>query len=198
MKESVGKSNEKSELLRAEGNQFYSQKKFFDALIKYNESLCHAEPESKNIGFAYANRSALYCEAKVYDKCLNNIALAKQNNYPQEKWDKLQSREEKCLEMIKRRNNESKAPDTVEFMNLSYPPNEILPFVANCLELKIDDQFGRHIVTNRPLRVGDVIAIEEPFCKVVKAKFIYQRCAGCFNHNYMDLIPCLKCRKGSW
>ena len=189
------KSNQKSDDRRAEGNQFYAQKNFYDALLKYNESLCCAEAESENLGLAYANRSAVYFEMKLYDKCLLNIDMAKRNRYPEKNFEILQKREEKCLELIKQHKSEVK-PDAWNFFKLSYPPNKKLPFIVDCLEMKNDQKYGRHIVTNRALKVGDIIAIEEPFCKIIDEKYIFQRCTGCFKDDLLNLLPCDKCQKG--
>lgn len=192
----TGKSNEHSDVLRAEGNAFYAQKKFFDALVKYNESLCCAEEKSANLGLAYANRSAVYFEVKLYAKCLNNIATARQNFYPESNFEILKSREEKCVELLKQQKDDRKSSEAQNFFKLSYPSNKKVPFIADCLELKTDKKYGRHVITNRSLKVGDVIAIEDPFCKIIHYKFVQQRCAGCFKDNQLDLIPCSKCRKG--
>ena len=197
------KSCTKSEKLRAEANRLYVQKKFYDALLKYNESLCCAEAESENLGLAYANRSAVYFEMKLYDKCLLNIDMAKRNRYPEKNFEILQKREEKCLELIKQHKSEVK-PDAWNFFKLSYPPNKKLPFIVDCLEMKNDQKYGRHIVTNRALKVGDIIAIDDPTFKVVKADSRYstcfesntfQRCANCLHENLFSLIPCLSCCK---
>jgi SET and MYND domain-containing protein 4 len=189
----VVKSNQKSDQLRSEGNEFYARKCFFDAMTKYNESLCYAEIDSENLGLAYANKSAVYFEMKIYDKCLNNVKLARENHYPEKNLDVLKRREEKCIEAIKQQRDENTVQN---FFKLSQPENKKLPFVADCLKLKSDKKFGRHIVTDRPLKVGDILTIEEPFCKIVQEKFVYQRCAGCFRENLMDLIPCQGCKKG--
>lgn len=186
----IGKSNQKSDQLRAEGNQFYAQKDFFDALLKYNESLCFAEPETENLGLAYANRSAVYFEMKLYDKCMMNVKLARDNHYKNH--EILNKREEKCAEMMK----SQKVENSVEnVFKLSHLENKNLRFIADCLEMKNDKKFGRHIVTNRALKVGDILAIEEPFCKIVQERFIHQRCAGCFKDNLLDLLPCSGCKK---
>jgi hypothetical protein len=195
MMKNAGKSNQKSDQLRAEGNELYSRRSFFDAMVKYNESLCCAESDSENLGLAYANRSAVFFEMKLYGKCLNNIKLARENRYPEQNLDVLKKREEKCTEAMKQQKDQNAAQIV---FRLSQPENEKLPYVAECLELKNNKQFGRHIVTNRPLKVGDILAIEEPFCKVVQENFIHQKCTVCLNENLLDLIPCQGCAKGLW
>ena len=194
--ELISKTNLRSDDLRVEGNQFYAQKKFYDALLRYNESLCWAEPESENMGLAYANRSAVYFEMKLFDECLRNVDLAKQNRYPEKNFEILKKREDKCAAMMKQSNGEQKAADPLKFFKLSYPANKKLPFFVDCLEMKCDKKYGRHIITNQSLRVGDVIAIEKPVCKVTYEKFIYQLCANCFEDRLLDLDPCFGCSKG--
>lgn len=197
------KCNEKSEQLRAEGNKFYSQRSFFDALLKYNESLCFAETGSENLGFAYANRSAVFFEMKLYENCLSNIELAKLHNYPENSFEILNKREARCKELMKNEIQKSSSPWS--FFKLSHPPNKKIPFIADCLEVKINEKFGRHVITNKNLKVGDIIAIEKPFCEILlsESKFvevpdgnIFQRCSNCLKENALDLIPCSNCCKG--
>lgn len=197
------KSNERSEMLRSEGNKFYSQRNFFNAMLKYNESLCFAEPESENVGFAYANRSAIYFEKKLYEKCLRNIEMAKKHRYPESNFQILDKREEKCKELMKQ--EMGKSSDPWSFFKLSYPPHKKIPFIAEALESKSSPKFGRYVITNRSLKVGDIIAIEQPYCNVllsgsklqeIPESNIYQRCAGCLKENGLDLIPCTACCKG--
>lgn len=80
--EIMNKLNAKSDSLRTEGNKFFYEKSYHNAMLKYNESLCFAEANSETMGLAYANRSALYFEMKLFDNCLRNINLARQNKYP--------------------------------------------------------------------------------------------------------------------
>lgn len=157
------KCNDKSERLRKEGNKLYSQREFFNALCKYNESLCFASPKSELLGLAYANRSAVYFEMKLYDKCVRSIELAKHHQYPEHNISILNERENKCKSQMKDQKN--KLFDVWNFFKLSYPSNEKLPFFANCLEVKTNQKYGRHVITNQTLKVGDVINIEKPFCR---------------------------------
>lgn len=196
------KSDEKADTFRAVGNKFYSERKFFDALVKYNESLCHASGESESLGLAFANKSAVYFEMKLFEKCLKNIDLAKLNKYPPKSFETLQKREEKCHEMLKQ---QLKLSDPWEFFKLSQKANKKLPFIIDGLELRESKKFGRHIVTNRPLKVGEILAIEKPFCSVLlsESQFVevdktnkFQRCANCFRDNQLDLIPCGECCEG--
>lgn len=187
------KMNEKSEKLRSEGNQLYARRNFHDALIKYNESLCLAENESENLGLAYANKSAVYFEMKMFERCLRNIDLAFENHYPDSNRGVLETRRNKCKQLMQK--------GIVDFDPMTLFTEyqiENDSGIAKCLKVKFNENFGRHVVTTKPLKVGDVIVVEKPFCKVLHEEFIFQRCGYCFKDNFMDLIPCLNCCKGDW
>lgn len=178
-----------ADIYRNEGNQDYLRKKFFKALSSYNKSLCHAESK-QTFGLAYANRSAVYLETKRIKECLENIKLARDHGYPNLK--KLSEREAKCKELIAE-NLTDPYEEAREFFKLSYPPNKKVPYIANCLEVKENEKFGRYIVTNRDLKPGDIVAIEEPFLKYLKRDFTFVRCTYCLKANNLNLIPS-KCK----
>lgn len=198
------KANEKSDQLRNEGNKFYGLRKFHSALLRYNESLCYAKPGSENAGLAYANRSAVYFEMTLYERCLSNIELAKQNHYPEKSFEILKKRQEKCDELMKQQTK--KPPCLWDLFKLSHPPNKKIPFIVDCLEVKCSEQFGRYITTNRALKVGDIIAIERPYFSILLSESnfvgiaesnVFQRCTNCLKQNYLDLVPCPSCCKGN-
>lgn len=198
------KSNDYSEKCRSEANRLYVKKDFFDALIKYNESLCCAEMKSENVGLAYANRSAVYFEMNLFDKCLENIQLARNNFYPSSKLEILAKREEKSKTKMKSSNVKSNDHSLETFFKLSYESHAKLPCLAKCLELRNNKKYGRHIITTRHLNVGDVIATDIAQFKVIKADSrydtcfdtnIFQRCSNCLSDNLLSLIPCSLCCK---
>lgn len=202
------KNNENAASCRAEGNKFYSQKEFIDALVKYNESLCHSSSNSEAMGLAYANRSAVYFEMKMFEKCLKNIEIAKSCGYPKNKLKILENRVVKCEEGIKDGNElKCNENETEEFLKLSHEANDRLPFVVKCLEMRKSKNFGRFIVTSQDLKVGEILAIEEPHFKILKSDSRYescqemnkyQRCAVCLKDNFMDLIPCPTCTSSNF
>ncbi|KAG5675897.1 hypothetical protein PVAND_005757 [Polypedilum vanderplanki] len=188
------KSNEKSIIFRQEGNEFYKKREFLSALLKYNQSLCYAEKNSENLAHAYANRSAVYFEMKLYEKCLSNINYAISNNYPQENLEILNKRSEKCKDQVNKIYE--------NYFKLSHQANKRIPFIASSLQLNHDTKYGKHVITNKNLSVGDVIAIEKPFCcvPIIESRFVkipelnnYQRCNNCLRDNQLDLTPCSFC-----
>lgn len=206
-KDESQKSNEKAEAARSEGNKLYIDRSFFDALVKYNESLCHAINGSEAVGLAFANRSAVYFEMKLFEKCMKNIVLAKENHYPEKNFEILDKRLAKCAEHIKAGVDVRVDDDPFDFIRLSHDANPKLPFVANCLELKRSEKFGRYIITKVDLKVGDIVAIEKPHFKIIKSDSRYegcvelnryQRCTFCLKDNLMDLIPCDGCTSSNY
>lgn len=195
------KSNSKAEALRRKACQMMENGHLYEALLKLNKSLCLTERCTRTVGMVYANRAELYFKLKLYDKCLNNIQLAGYESCPKDKIALLREIEDECLARVV--DGEIYAENPWEFFKLSYPSNPKLPHVIDCIEVKCDKKFGRYLITNQALNVGDIIAIEKPFFKIIKTDpddeeeypetNIYQYCANCLDDNLMDLIPCSFC-----
>lgn len=133
---------------RKQGNLHLKQGKLFEALESFNKSLCTAHLNSKEIPLAFAGRSSVYLDAQEYEKCLENLNLARDYGFPAEKISTLNYLEEKCKKLMK---DEVKSDDDDPwtFFKLSYPPNEKIPFIANCLELHNSSNFGRLITASQ-------------------------------------------------
>lgn len=191
------KSVKRADQYRNEGNVHFQRGYFKEALTSYNKSICFAPPGSKELGLAYANRSAVYVEAKLFTKAIENIKLALENGYPEDKKANLDAREKRCLKMIDTHGSDDFF-DPWNFFKLTYPANEMIPFIVNCLELREDNQFGRYVITNKDLKTGDFIAIEEPPLKFINDAFTYTRCSFCLTLNKLSLLPCIKCSSGKF
>lgn len=169
--------------------------KYYEALENLNRSLCLAEVASQEESLAYARRSEIYLEVHEYEKCLQNIQLAQHSGCLKSELETLAKREVKCKELMKDCAVDSR-DDPWNFFKLSHPPNKKIPFVANCLELKNDENFGRYISTSKDLLPGDIIAIEEPFFKIVVSSASHLRCSNCLKSNKMNLTPSRLCSSG--
>lgn len=189
------KNNKEATKLRNFGNDHFEKNEFFEALLKYNHSLCFAEPGSDCVGLAYANRSAVYFEVKEFDKCIENIELARNSNYPSDKLKKLIEREESCITLMK---TFVPNPDDnpFNFFKLSYPPNRRYPGIVDCLALNNNQKFGNHIVTKQALKTGDIIGIEDPIFTAASPDARLHRCSYCFKDNLLHLLPCNGCTSG--
>lgn len=190
------KNNSLAKKYRNAGNDLFRKQEFFDALMLYNRSLCVAETGSESISVAYANRSAVYIKLKHFDLCLENIQRARDSNYPAEKMEKLNKREEECKELMK---TEKPNPDDnpFNFFKMSYPASKKNPQLVDCLELRNNKKFGNYVVSTRDLKTGDVIAIEEPISyKASNSSARLYRCGFCFKDQLMNFFPCSGCAMG--
>lgn len=186
----IKKNNVTSNQIRQIGNQKFVEKNYFEALEKYNEAMRHAELNSRELGLCYGNRSAAFLQVKQYTACLENIQLARDNNFPEENLAKLLRRRTECeilMEMTDGRMEET----WNDFFKLSYKPNPNFPFLANCLNLKRHER-GMLLATNRDLKAGDIIAITEPFFRIPIGTTSY-RCNYCLADKFMNYIPCSGC-----
>ena len=191
------KSEETALMYRLRGNELYKSKQFFSALICYNKSLCFAECNSKHLALCYGNRSAIYCEIEEYENCLENIQLARIHKCPQECLERLSQREQLCRKMMMMIKGNPIKTKTVDLLRLTHKTNRKIPFVVDCLELRSSMEYGRHIITNKTLNVGDVVAIEKPFTKILSTSVRYERCCNCLQQNKLNLIPCDRCTSGN-
>jgi hypothetical protein len=143
------------------------------------------------LALAYGNRSAVFFELNKYEESLINIKWAKECEYPPDKIDKLNEREEKCKQILSSKSKDP-ADDPNDFFKLSHPANPKIPFIIDGLELKTTEKNGRGIYATQDLKAGDFIACEEMSFKRVFCSGQYNRCCYCLKCNMMNLIPCSK------
>ena len=184
------KSKELATKHRLKGNELFRDRKYFSALCAYNKSLCFAVTNSEDVGLAFANRSAVYLEIEEFELCKENINFAKEFGYPSSKSEKLERREKNCYGKIVEKSRDLK------LLQLTHKSNPKYPFVADCLKIQNNSEFGRHIVTDKALNIGDVVAIDHPFCAILSTKHNVRRCANCLGSFKLNLLPCPKCTSG--
>jgi SET and MYND domain-containing protein 4 len=187
------KSDEQSNIQKNNGNSHYINQLYCEALKDYNKALSLADSDEQK-ALIYGNRSAVYFKVKQYKECVENIQLAVEYCYPQEKLAKLQERENECEKLMK--TEQPKKDPVADFLQLSYKANPKIPYIIEGIEQRRSEKFGIHLITTRDLKTGDIIAIEEPFLKSVQAGYEHERCAYCLNHNFFNLIPCDRCSDG--
>lgn len=184
------KSNEIAFKCRLKGNELFKDRKYFSALYSYNESLCFSEASTESLGLSFANRSAVYLEIGENDHCVENINLAKAFDYPECQRSKLEARLERCS--AKRGQKKIYRHP----LSVSLKTNSQYPFIADCLHLKRSVQFGRHIITDKTLKTGEIIAIERPFSALLLPHHTQTRCTNCLGGFQMNLLPCSGCTHG--
>lgn len=181
------KDDEFSTKLRNLGNFQFERQQWRLAMEMYSQSLRYAPDGSRNISLAYANRSSCFLRMKMYEQCLIDIALAVEANYPKDLMRKLNDRKAICLDQMQK----STEPETATVPMLSYSGDDKFPCLANVLELRCNDEFGKHIVAESDINVGEIVILEELF--TIGAR-INDRvfCSTCFKFK-RNFIPCRSC-----
>lgn len=182
------KSTVQAEAHLEEANKFLTQSKFYESLAAYNKCLCHAEPGSVEIALAFAGRSEVFFNMNQHHKCMSNIIAAKEHGLSEEELVIVNYRQQQCRKLMY---EPTVDPSDVlwSFLKLTYPANEKIPFIVDCLTLRDNETFGRHIITTRDLFPGDVIAIEETSFNFINPDVVYTKCFNCLNSNMLDLHP---------
>lgn len=172
--------------------------KLYEAISAYNDCLNFAFIGSSEMGEAYAYRAKCYYERNFFKKCLENIQLAREFGCPDVLWRKMEDLKNKCL-----RSGLTDAEDIALFgpsglFRLSQnKKKKNAPFIINALALRKNERFGQHIITNKDLEIGDIIAIDEPVFEVFEREAITpSRCKFCFKGNFLSLLPCHFCTNG--
>lgn len=173
--------------LREKGNERFENNRFFDAMEWYNKSLCFATNGSGMLGLAYANRSACFLELKMFERCLTDIDLAMKNKYPGKLRNKLRSRKEECLELMKSESDQS----GILLAKLDFEPNGKFQCMANVVDCRSDDVLGRHIIATEDIEVGKTVLVEQCYFGVTQYDH-YKSCNICFKEN-RNFVPCSRC-----
>lgn len=172
---------------REMGNKHFAKKRFIEAMECYNKSLCFAENGSKELGLAYANRATCFLNMKMFKKCLADIELAKQNQYPADLMGKLEKRKNDCLELMKTEEDQSE----IGVPQLDFEVNDMYPCLANVVDVRENDGYGRYIFATADIDVGKTILVEPCYFGVTKFDH-YKSCNICLNTK-QNFIPCTKC-----
>ncbi|KAK5641696.1 hypothetical protein RI129_010243 [Pyrocoelia pectoralis] len=175
--------------LREEGNHHFKLKNDTLALRKYTESIAYAPRGSEQLALAFANRSAVLYQLKLYKECLKDITQALSSNYPKRLCEKLIKRREHA-ETFKHTQCKVNYHENIPI--LSYGPNQFIQSGSSCIKLSFEENLGRHVVAVQDVKVGDVIAIEEPFTKVLLKEHYFTHCYNCLKPSE-NLIPCDNC-----
>lgn len=175
-----------SDLARKEGNEKYSRRDFKGAMDKYNECIRLAE-DLNGLSIGYANRSSCFFSLEMYDRCLIDIELAKNFNYPEHLMYKLNNRKQKCLDKYKL---EPKSASLI-FPKLSCEADEKLKCISNALQIDTNREYGRLIRAKRNIEIGETILIEEAYVHKFYSPTL-NKCTNC-ERIEANFIPCKNC-----
>lgn len=190
------KSNQLAEGFILKADELRLAGKFQEALESYNQCLRYAASKSQVLSDAFAGRAKVYLEARQLEKCLDNIQSAIDACICDDTRDAFKTFQSKCSENLKViASDESEA---TSFFKLSLPAHKKIPFIAECLEVRENEIYGRYIMTNKDLAPGDIVVLEEPFYKILNPEERHTRCAVCLKQNQLNLFPCAKCSDGEF
>lgn len=182
----LSKSNEQAIELRNRGNEQFYLKNVHKAMDCYNQSVCFAEIDSENVALAYANRSVCFFHMKKYRECCFDIELAKNAAIPRHMLAELDQRKQECHDLMATGGQRSE-----HWPKLSYEPDKDFPCVANVLELKHNNEFGRHFTAKCDIPVGKIVLEEQSFIGTRKNNDSMS-CATCLQLG-MNFIACPYC-----
>lgn len=180
------KSNEQAALYQELATDLLGDSKFYDALVAFNRSLCLALPGSVEMSLSFEGRSEIYFKVGQFEKCLKNIKAAREHQLPPDKAFACDEREKLCYEHL---GEKLPIDELVNLFKLSYPANEKIPFIADCLSICECEEFGRYIVATHDLKPGDVIVAEETPFNFISSSSLFTRCFNCLKSNMLDLDP---------
>lgn len=184
----LGKNNETSKRFRLSGNEKVRTQNWLDAMTHYNASLRYAECNTENVSLVYANRSLCFLKMEMYDKCLIDIELAFKANYPNDQMGKLVERRAYCLKRVKNTSNGKGVPV------LDFQADENFPGMANVVQMKWNEDFGRHFVAKENIDAGKNVIVEEAFVVMEIMVEHTNICSNCLK-NSTNFIACANCTK---
>ncbi|XP_055306392.1 SET and MYND domain-containing protein 4-like [Sitodiplosis mosellana] len=183
------KNNQKSTEWRSKGNELFRQENWLEAAICYIKSLCFAEVGTENVALAYSNRSACYFHMRLYNEVLMDIELAKNANLP-----------DRLLPKLEQRKKESKLMSMLELKEefqprLSYKADRNIPCMANVVEIKYNEKFGRHLIAKSDIPVGKIVLVENDIPRIRDEPSVCHSCLRlCMNcmacPNCPDVVFC--------
>lgn len=180
------KDNKKAAEFRMQGNDEFRMKHWSNAMQLYNQCLCFAEIGTEEVALAYANRSACFFYMEKYNEALVDIEFAEKVNAPDRLMARLEHRKQESQRMMV---EVAESPKN-RVSKLSYAPNKKFPCLADVVDIKQNNEFGRHLVATQDIPVGKVVLFEEDFIAIRMGNDLV--CETCHRQN-ANFIACDKC-----
>lgn len=184
--ETLQKNNQHSINYLKEGHRKLSVGNINGAIESYNQSLCFAEPESIHESLAYSCRSECFFNKHMYIKAIVDIDLALKWTHSSRIINRLKNRRADCMKLL----IQEKSLDECSAL-LSFGQHEDYSCMANVLEIRENDEFGRHIVAKRNIRAGETVMVTDIYASGTVSTG-HSFCRNC-NNIQENLIPCTSC-----
>lgn len=188
------KNNQEAKFFRDKGKELFTEGRYADAMKEFNNCLRHAENGSEEIGLAYANRSSCFFYMNMLEECMIDLKLAKRSNYPLDLLSKLEKRMSMCTTLMKDKKYKLNQ-FSVRELTLSFGEHEKYTGVADCVEIRKDEAYGRCVIATHELEIGQTILVEKPYSIVLNSKYKYlgrDRCSYCLRE-FRNFISCKNC-----
>ncbi|XP_045774936.1 SET and MYND domain-containing protein 4-like [Maniola jurtina] len=186
------KNDDLSVNYRNQGNTFFQQYKYHKAWQYYNLSLLYATLCSENYCLALSNRSAVFYELGKYAECLQDVDKVLSLEYPKKLLEKLTKRKEMCKEVLKKKDTKVESLELSEILEMECEKDSRYVAASNKLEVLYTDEMGRHVVAKRDIKVGEILAQEDPYLSVLLKSQILCSCSYCLSRS-LNLLPCDSC-----
>lgn len=125
---------------------------------------------------------------KLYEKCLVDIELAVNNNYPKHLMPGLEERKENCFAHIAKRHQNVKSDNLQLQLHLS----ECGYFTGTSQKIELKMLDGRYLMqANQDIDVGEIIAVDKAFAKTLYTIYGW-KCNICLKSN-TNLVSCKRC-----
>ena len=171
-------------------------------LLKYEECIRDIERALK-LSYPDHLRANLLCRKAKCLKILGNIEAEKiceeardwlaDLNLTDEKKEKLEKKINYTTNVLGSEkfqlNNDTKA------LNINLPKitsHKKFTFASDAIDIKYNEDRGRHLVVNRDVDPGEVLIFEKPYALFIDGIRIYTHCSHCFTRTW-DCIPCDHC-----
>ncbi|GLV34734.1 Ecto-5'-nucleotidase 2 [Carabus blaptoides fortunei] len=157
----------------------------------YNKSVAYAK-SNEIVAYAYANRSAVLFQNKLYKECLIDIEYAFENGYPEHLHTKLNERRDKAQKQLEESEESPKEDYFTQVPSIEENCNEKFECASDRIEMKCTEDMGRHLIATKKIEPGDIIAVEKPYTNILLYNFYLTHCHHCLLISY-NLVPCCKC-----
>ncbi|KAI1287239.1 SET and MYND domain-containing protein 4 [Halotydeus destructor] len=197
-----GKDAAKSHAHRTAGNQLFAKQLYLQSLEAYSQAAIWAKFEDRktaesDLAIAFANRSAALVKLNRFEEALEDIQLASNHGYPQDKMAKLNNRKAVCEESIKRSAIEAERAKSNDRTSEELAAEESILFgfhsnLATLFLCPLTHQRGVKALI--PLQRGTVLSLEKPYAAILGPECYQSHCYNCLRKLPQSRpYPCRRC-----
>lgn len=178
------------------GNQYYQQADLYVAWQYYNLALMYSPITTDGYKLAIANRSAIFAALKKYKACLKDIERVLSTTYPSKIRDKLLKRKNQCKDALREAgggpDSDGENEDVANILTMKGPRHDKYVSASAKLAVEYSEEMGRHVIAKEDIKVGEIIAQEDPYVKLLlKSQYLFA-CGHCLSRE-LNLYPCQHC-----